>query len=280
MKPRNAYCSFCRKSYQDVGPLFEGPGDVYICSECVELCQSIIEQEKRRRNPRQPSAIGPEELRQKLDQIVANQDEAKSALVAAASRRRDGAGHVLLIGANRSSKILLARALAHALEVPFAAGEASGMKTTNLGKEEILPVLYHLLLASDFDIELAQHGVVYVDGFDLPETQQSLHRLWQKTDCHSIGDLQFYINQMLFVCGATLPGLNDSIASSGRHSEQPITGEALAAFGVRAELFGCFSAIARVGPIDEETLGRLVHCFDFSRLDSGSATQKLGQQEE
>ena len=53
---RNAFCSFCRKSYRDVGPLVEGPGDVYICGECIELCHSILEQEKRRRESSQPAA--------------------------------------------------------------------------------------------------------------------------------------------------------------------------------------------------------------------------------
>src|SRR5262245_7119511 len=118
MKPRNAYCSFCRKSHTDVGPLVEGPGDVYICGECVELCQSIIDQERRRRNPpRQP--VGPVLLREKLDQIVSGQDEAKQALALAADSRNEGRGRVLLIGPSRSAKLLLARALAHALEAPF-----------------------------------------------------------------------------------------------------------------------------------------------------------------
>src|SRR2546425_8680950 len=87
---RNAYCSFCRKSYRDVGPLVEGPGDVYICGECVELCQSIIDQEKRRRGRSAgcvPPVPTPEAIRKRLDQLVTGQDEAKGALVLAALRR-------------------------------------------------------------------------------------------------------------------------------------------------------------------------------------------------
>src|SRR5438132_3083050 len=64
---RNAYCSFCRKSYRDVGPLVEGPGDVYICGECIELCQSIIEQEKRRRDPASNRLPDVDEIAEKLD---------------------------------------------------------------------------------------------------------------------------------------------------------------------------------------------------------------------
>src|SRR6266480_2532356 len=123
---RNAYCSFCKKSFRDVGPLVEGPGEVYICGECIELCQAIIDQERRRRNPcRQP--VGPAVIREKLDQLVGGQDEAKQALTLAADSRDQGGGRVLLIGPSSSAKILLARALAHALEVPFAAGDSSGL---------------------------------------------------------------------------------------------------------------------------------------------------------
>src|SRR5262245_3702356 len=67
---RNAYCSFCRKSYRDVGPLVEGPGDVYICGECIELCQSIIDQEKRRRNVTKnvvTNIPSPRSIKEKLD---------------------------------------------------------------------------------------------------------------------------------------------------------------------------------------------------------------------
>src|SRR5882724_5287097 len=77
---RNAYCSFCRKSYRDVGPLVEGPGDVYICGECIELCQSIIEQEKRRRkNPGSSfnHIPSPRTIKEKLDQYVIGQQRAK-----------------------------------------------------------------------------------------------------------------------------------------------------------------------------------------------------------
>src|ERR1700730_5663631 len=76
---RNAFCSFCRKSYRDVGPLVEGPGDVYICGECIELCQSIIDQEKRRRGSKNTvtNIPSPRSLKDKLDQYVIGQNRAK-----------------------------------------------------------------------------------------------------------------------------------------------------------------------------------------------------------
>src|SRR5207244_5713160 len=80
---RNAYCSFCRKSYRDVGPLVEGPGDVYICGECIELCQSIIDQEKRRRGVSKTLFTHiptPRSIKDKLDQYVIGQERAKKSL--------------------------------------------------------------------------------------------------------------------------------------------------------------------------------------------------------
>src|SRR5438552_16532118 len=82
-KNRNAYCSFCRKSHRDVGPLVEGPSEVYICGECVELCQSIIDQEKRRRGTtkgRVTSIPSPRHIKDKLDQYVIGQPKAKRLL--------------------------------------------------------------------------------------------------------------------------------------------------------------------------------------------------------
>ena len=83
---KNAFCSFCRKSYRDVGPLVEGPGDVYICGECIELCQSILEQERRRRGTSKPlfnKIPSPRELVDHLDQYVIGQDQAKKVLAVA-----------------------------------------------------------------------------------------------------------------------------------------------------------------------------------------------------
>src|SRR5437016_5019016 len=139
---RNAYCSFCRKSYRDVGPLVEGPGDVYICGECIELCQSIIEQEKRRRGVSRTlftNIPAPRSIKDKLDQYVIGQSRAKKVLSVAVhnhykrlSLGETGArgevevekSNILLIGPTGSGKTLLARTLAKVLDVPFAIGDA------------------------------------------------------------------------------------------------------------------------------------------------------------
>jgi ATP-dependent Clp protease ATP-binding subunit ClpX len=286
MGTRNAYCSFCRKSYRDVGPLVEGPGEVYICAECVELCQSIIEQEKRRRSPagRGPSLPGPETIRARLDQLV-NGQEAKRALALAAHRLQESGGprQVLLIGPTRSSKVHLARCLAHALEGPFAAGDASALVGAGPNAEAAVPLLYELLLAGDFDIEAAQCGVVYVDGVDRREAQEALLRLWdrQVIEVREGADvaqgIKIDIRNILFVCGGTFAGLDDAIVRLGRHPEQPVTGDALIACGVLPDLIGRLGAFARVAPFDEEMLTRIVPWVDLSGM-AGKGTASGGGQ--
>src|SRR5260370_33172425 len=145
---RNAYCSFCRKSYRDVGPLVEGPGDVYICGECIELCQSIIDQEKRRRGGSKAlftHVPAPRSLKEKLDQYVIGQNRAKKVLSVAVHNHYkrlslgDEGGHrdvevdksnILLIGPTGSGKTLRPRTPARVPDVPFALAEATTLTET------------------------------------------------------------------------------------------------------------------------------------------------------
>jgi ATP-dependent Clp protease ATP-binding subunit ClpX len=265
MKPRNAYCSFCRKSYLEVGPLVEGPGNVYICGECIELSQSIIDQERRRRTPAaQP--VGPEAVRAKLDQLVNGQVEAKQALMRGVVAQYEGRGKILLLGPSSSAKSFLARALAHSLEVPFAAGDSSGLVSTLYQSMEVLPLLYNLLNACDFNVEAARHGVVYLDGIDRPPAQETLSHLWQGQVVEPLAGIPLDIQGVLFVCGGTFAGLDEAISRSGRHPEQPIAGDALVTAGARPEWVRQLAAIARAAPLDEETLNRMAMCVDFDRV--------------
>jgi ATP-dependent Clp protease ATP-binding subunit ClpX len=182
-KNRNAYCSFCRKSHRDVGPLVEGPSEVYICGECIELCQSIIDQEKRRRGvarPRLANVPTPRSLKEKLDHYVVGQHQAKRLLSVAvhnhykrltlAEEERGDVevekSNILLIGPTGSGKTLMARTLARILDVPFAIGDATTLTEAGYVGEDVENLLLKLLAAADFDIEAAQRGIIYIDEID------------------------------------------------------------------------------------------------------------------
>ncbi len=179
---KNAFCSFCRKSYRDVGPLVEGPGDVYICGECIELCQSILDQEQKRRGPSNnlfTEIPSPREIVTHLDQYVIGQPSAKRVLAVAVhnhykrlSSEWSGSdveiekSNILLVGPTGSGKTLLARTLAKMLNVPFAIGDATTLTEAGYVGEDVENLLLKLLHAADFDVEAAQRGILYIDEVD------------------------------------------------------------------------------------------------------------------
>jgi ATP-dependent Clp protease ATP-binding subunit ClpX len=188
---KNAFCSFCRKSYRDVGPLVEGPGDVYICGECIELCQSILDQERKRRGTskqlftRIPS---PREIMEQLNEYVIGQEHAKRVLsvavhshykrLVAAEDESDveiDKSNILLVGPTGCGKTLLARTLARSLNVPFAIGDATTLTEAGYVGEDVENLLLKLLHAADFDIESAQRGILYIDEIDkIGKTSQNV----------------------------------------------------------------------------------------------------------
>src|SRR5438477_5276701 len=168
-------CSFCGKSSRDVGPMVEGPSDVYICANCVDLAHNIIRQEKRKLSSNQPlfsTVPSPRQVKEYLDQYVVGQQYAKKALAvavhnhykrltsAAEAANPENAGtrdseveidksNVLLIGPTGSGKTLLAKTLARVLNVPFAIGDATTLTEAGYVGEDVENILLKLLQNAD-----------------------------------------------------------------------------------------------------------------------------------
>jgi ATP-dependent Clp protease ATP-binding subunit ClpX len=176
-------CSFCGKTSREVGPMVEGPNDVYICSNCVDLCQNIFKQERRRVAASKHSldeTPAPRTIKEFLDQYVIGQDAAKKALAVAVQshykrlRQLESEeapvelekSNILLIGPTGSGKTLLAKTLARVLNVPFAIADATTLTEAGYVGEDVENLLLKLLQAADYDLESAQRGIIYIDEID------------------------------------------------------------------------------------------------------------------
>ena len=184
-------CSFCGKTSREVGPMVEGPSDVYICANCVELCQNIFKQERRRVRSDRPifsSIPTPRQVKEFLDQYVIGQEHAKRSLsvavhnhykrLTASEKETDlelEKSNVLLIGPTGSGKTHLARTLARILNVPFAIGDATTLTEAGYVGEDVENLLLKLLQNADYDLESAQRGIIYIDEIDkIGKTSQNV----------------------------------------------------------------------------------------------------------
>ncbi|MGI8968895.1 MAG: ATP-dependent Clp protease ATP-binding subunit ClpX [Chloroflexota bacterium] len=181
--PRVQYrCSFCGKSQEQVHRLIAGPGGVYICDECLDLCQEIIAEEQA-----SPAAARlpltkiptPKRIMEQLNQYVIGQERAKKVLsvavynhykrVAAGMQIDDvelGKSNILLVGPTGCGKTLLAQTLAKVLDVPFCIADATALTEAGYVGEDVENILLRLIQAADFDISRAEKGIVYIDEID------------------------------------------------------------------------------------------------------------------
>ena len=178
-------CSFCNKTEDQVRKLIAGPGGVYICDECVEICSEIIEEElEDTGNAPEEEGINllkPAEIKEFLDGYVIGQDDAKKSLAVAVynhykrilsndSKKKDDVelqkSNILMLGPTGSGKTYLAQTLAKMLNVPFAIADATSLTEAGYVGEDVENILLKLIQAADYDIKRAEHGIVYIDEID------------------------------------------------------------------------------------------------------------------
>ena len=173
-------CSFCGKSQSDVAKLIAGPG-VYICNECVALCNDIIAEEIEREEPRESRAPLPKpaDIKKTVDDYVIGQESAKKILSVAVYNHYKRIEHkgtkddveiaksnILLMGPTGCGKTLLAQTLARILDVPFALADATTLTEAGYVGEDVENIIVQLLQNADYDVERTQKGIVYIDEID------------------------------------------------------------------------------------------------------------------
>lgn len=183
-REKNIRCSFCHKTQNQVGKIIAGPG-VYICDECIGLCQDILDEEadyayagkKKNLQPDKPLPT-PAEIKAKLDEYVIGQDSAKIALSVAVynhyKRVYKGGdtdvdiqkSNIMLLGPTGVGKTMLAQTLAKILDVPFAIADATTLTEAGYVGEDVENILLRLIQAADFNVEKAEVGIIYVDEID------------------------------------------------------------------------------------------------------------------
>ena len=173
------YCSFCGKTKELVERLVAGPSGLYICNECIEICNEVLKETDANDVDKITNLLKPVEIKEMLDKYIVGQDEAKRVLSVAvynhykrinASTKKDDVeidkSNILLLGPTGSGKTLLAKTLAKILDVPFAVADATTLTEAGYVGEDVENILLKLIQNADYDIAKAERGIIYIDEID------------------------------------------------------------------------------------------------------------------